>query len=37
MAFFEDLMTYLGAIIIPRIRVNTPQQASEGRLTTSRG
>ncbi len=29
---FEDLMTYLGAMIIPRTRVNTPKTASEGRL-----
>ena len=29
---FADLMTYLGAMIIPRTRVNTPQQAPEGRL-----
>ena len=29
---FTDLMTYLGAMIIPRTRVNTPQQAPEGRL-----
>lgn len=29
---FADLMTYLGAMIIPRTRVNTPQQAEEGRL-----
>ncbi len=29
---FADLMTYLGAMIIPRTRVNTPQQAAEGRL-----
>jgi len=30
---FADLMTYLGAMIIPRTRVNTPQQAPEGRLS----
>lgn len=30
---FADLMTYLGAMIIPRTRVNTPQQAEEGRLS----
>ena len=29
---FADLMTYLGAMIIPRTRVNTPQSAPEGRL-----
>ena len=29
---FTDLMTYLGTMIIPRTRVNTPQQAPEGRL-----
>ena len=29
---FEDLMTYLGTMIIPRTRVNTPQSAPEGRL-----
>ncbi len=29
---FADLMTYLGAMIIPRTRVNTPQQAPEGRF-----
>jgi len=29
---FADLMTYLGAMIIPRTRVNTPQNAPEGRL-----
>ncbi len=29
---FADLMTYLGTMIIPRTRVNTPQHASEGRL-----
>lgn len=29
---FADLMTYLGAMIIPRTRVNTPQHAPEGRL-----
>ena len=29
---FEELMTYLGAMIIPRTRVNTPKTASEGRL-----
>ena len=30
---FADLMTYLGAMIIPRTRVNTPQNAPEGRLS----
>ena len=29
---FADLMTYLGTMIIPRTRVNTAQNASEGRL-----
>ena len=29
---FADLMTYLGSMIIPRTRVNTPQHAPEGRL-----
>jgi len=29
---FAGLMTYLGAMIIPRTRVNTPQTAPEGRL-----
>jgi len=29
---FTDLMTYLGAMIIPRTRVNTPQTAPDGRL-----
>jgi DNA-binding FadR family transcriptional regulator len=29
---FADLMTYLGAMIIPRARVNTPSSAPEGRL-----
>jgi DNA-binding FadR family transcriptional regulator len=29
---FADLMTYLGTMIIPRTRVNTPQSAPEGRL-----
>ena len=28
---FADLMNYLGTMIIPRTRVNTPQQAPEGR------
>ncbi len=28
---FADLMTYLGTMIIPRTRVNTPQTAPEGR------
>jgi len=28
---FADLMTYLGTMIIPRTRVNTPQNAPEGR------
>ena len=30
---FADLMTYLGAMIIPRTRVNTPRNAPEGRLS----
>ena len=30
---FADLMTYLGTMIIPRTRVNTPQHAPEGRLS----
>ncbi|MBC7436199.1 MAG: FadR family transcriptional regulator [Bdellovibrionales bacterium] len=30
---FADLMTYLGTMIIPRTRVNTPQQAPEGRVS----
>ncbi len=30
---FTELMTYLGAMIIPRTRVNTPKTAPEGRLT----
>ncbi|MEY2953328.1 MAG: hypothetical protein RLZZ401_1415 [Pseudomonadota bacterium] len=30
---FTDLMTYLGTMIIPRTRVNTPQSAPEGRLS----
>lgn len=30
---FADLMTYLGAMIIPRTRVNTPNSAPEGRLS----
>ena len=30
---FADLMTYLGAMIIPRTRVNTPVSAPEGRLS----
>jgi len=30
---FADLMTYLGAMIIPRTRVNTPNHAPEGRLS----
>ncbi len=29
---FADLMTYLGTMIIPRTRVNTPRNAPEGRL-----
>lgn len=29
---FADLMTYLGTMIIPRTRVNTPSSAPEGRL-----
>lgn len=29
---FADLMTYLGTMIIPRARVNTPNSAPEGRL-----
>jgi len=30
---FADLMTYLGTMIIPRTRVNTPQSAPEGKLS----
>lgn len=30
---FADLMTYLGTMIIPRTRVNTPSSAPEGRLS----
>ncbi len=30
---FADLMTYLGTMIIPRTRVNTPLQAPEGRAS----
>lgn len=30
---FADLMTYLGTMIIPRTRINTPDQAPEGRLS----
>jgi len=30
---FADLMSYLGTMIIPRARVNTPSSAPEGRLT----
>lgn len=30
---FADLMTYLGTMIIPRARVNTPSSAPEGRLS----
>ena len=30
---FTDLMTYLGTMIIPRTRVNTPQADPEGRLS----
>ncbi len=30
---FADLMTYLGTMIIPRTRVNTPNSAPEGRLS----
>ncbi len=30
---FADLMTYLGAMIIPRARIDTPQTAPEGRLS----
>ena len=30
---FADLMTYLGTMIIPRTRVNTPLSAPEGRLS----
>jgi GntR family transcriptional repressor for pyruvate dehydrogenase complex len=30
---FADLMTYLGTMIIPRTRVNTPSTAPEGRLS----
>jgi DNA-binding FadR family transcriptional regulator len=29
---FADLMNYLGTMIIPRARVNTPSNAPEGRL-----
>ncbi len=29
---FADLMTYLGTMIIPRTRVNTPSSAPEGRM-----
>jgi GntR family transcriptional repressor for pyruvate dehydrogenase complex len=29
---FADLMTYLGAMLIPRTRINTPLSAPEGRL-----
>ena len=29
---FADLMTYLGTMIIPRTRVNTPNSAPEGRM-----
>lgn len=29
---FADLMTYLGTMIIPRARVNTPSSAPEGRM-----
>lgn len=29
---FADLMTYLGSMIIPRARLNTPSSAPEGRL-----
>jgi len=29
---FADLMNYLGTMIIPRARVNTPSSAPEGRL-----
>ena len=29
---FADLMTYLGTMIIPRTRVNTPNRAPDGRL-----
>jgi DNA-binding FadR family transcriptional regulator len=29
---FADLMTYLGTMIIPRTRVNTPSSAPQGRL-----
>jgi GntR family transcriptional regulator, transcriptional repressor for pyruvate dehydrogenase complex len=29
---FSGLMTYLGTMIIPRTRINTPQNAPEGRL-----
>jgi DNA-binding FadR family transcriptional regulator len=30
---FADLMSYLGTMIIPRARVNTPSSAPEGRLS----
>ena len=30
---FSDLMNYLGAMVIPRTRVNTPRHAPEGRLS----
>ncbi|WP_137893360.1 FadR/GntR family transcriptional regulator [Ramlibacter sp. 2FC] len=30
---FADLMTYLGTMVIPRTRINTPGQAPEGRLS----
>jgi DNA-binding FadR family transcriptional regulator len=30
---FADLMDYLGTMIIPRTRLNTPQSAPEGRLS----
>lgn len=30
---FADLMTYLGTMIIPRARLNTPSDAPEGRLS----
>jgi DNA-binding FadR family transcriptional regulator len=29
---FADLMSYLGTMIIPRARVNTPNSAPEGRM-----
>jgi DNA-binding FadR family transcriptional regulator len=34
---FADLMSYLGTMIIPRARVNTPSSAPEGRLSYLQG